>query len=94
MRLSPNIWRSLHVALGSDYRQIIEMTEEEIDANFDKAGPDLTKSNFKNGWFKGQKITDGLGLNDFIKLMVRHNSPEHAGIWHTRFILIRTKQTN
>lgn len=84
MRLSPNIWRSLHVALGSDYRQIIEMTEEEIDANFDKAGPDLTKSNFKKmAGSKVKKITDGLGLNDFIKLMVRHNSPEHAGIFGT-----------
>ena len=31
---------------------------------------------------QGQKITDGLGLNDFIKLMVRHNSPEHVEFWH------------
>ena len=46
MRLSPNIWKSLKIALGSDYRRILQMTEKEIDIHFDKAGPDLNIHKF------------------------------------------------
>ena len=97
MRLSPNIWRSLHVALGPDYRQTIQMTEEEIDSNFDRAGPDLAKNNFrKMAGSKVKKITEGLGENKYIRLMERHNSSEHAGVFGTPdlFLYAQNKQTN
>ena len=84
MRLSPNIWRSLKVALGKDLSSIELLDETEIDNRYNAAAARLHLKRYKavNGG-NVLKLVQGLGVTKFNALMTRHNDPERSKIYGT-----------
>ena len=79
IRLSPNVWRSINVALGSNYSEVFKMSIAQIDAKY-AAAREALKS-LKYPTMVGMKVVrlmEGLGLERFKILMERHNDPSRA----------------
>ena len=84
MRLSPNIWRSIRLALGEDCTRISKMSDSEINVSYQNVSQELMVANYKK--VAGEnilKLIEGIGLVKFQKLMVRHNDPDRSGIYGT-----------
>ena len=83
MRLSPNIWRSINLALGSDYFAMMQMNDEEIDARYSITEVLLRDWNYPTViGLNVVRLMEGLGFEKFQALMQRHNDPnrdEHYG---------------
>jgi len=84
MRLSPNIWRSVKVALGEDWSNIERLEATEIDKLYKASAGHLKSKKYKavNG---GDllKLVHGLGVTKFNALMNRHNDPARSKIYGT-----------
>ena len=79
MRLSPNIWRSINLALGSDYFALMKMSSEEIAFEYSNAKCLLRSKHYPI--VAGDnlvKFIEGLGFAKFKALMQRHNDPTRA----------------
>ncbi|MDC3324340.1 VRR-NUC domain-containing protein [Planktomarina temperata] len=84
MRLSPNIWRSVKVALGKDWSNIERLESTEIDKLFKASAAGLKSKKYKA--VNGEnllKLVEGLGITKFNALMTRHNDPERSKIYGT-----------
>jgi hypothetical protein len=84
MRLSPNIWRSIKLALGLDCSQVFKMSEREINLSYQNVYAELDAANYKK--VSGEnilKLTEGLGLTKFQSLMTRHNDPARSEVYGT-----------
>ena len=84
MRLSPNIWRSVKVALGKDWSNIERLESTEIDKLYKASAARLKSKKYKA--VNGEnllKLVEGLGVTKFNALMTRHNDPERSKIYGT-----------
>ena len=84
MRLSPNIWRSVRVALGKDWSNIERLESTEIDKLYKASAAGLKSKKYKA--VNGEnllKLVEGLGVTKFNALMTRHNDPERSKIYGT-----------
>ena len=84
MRLSPNIWRSINVALGSIYTEIFKMDIDQIDLKYKVAAQTLRS--FQYPTMVGMKVVrlmEGLSLKKFKILMERHNDPSRSDKYGT-----------
>ena len=84
MRLSPNIWRSVRVALGKDWPNIERLKSTEIDKLYKASAARLKSKKYKA--VNGEnllKLVEGLGVTKFNALMTRHNDPERSKIYGT-----------
>ena len=84
MRLSPNIWRSVKVALGEDWSNIERLEATEIDKLYKASAARLKSKKYKA--VNGEnllKLVEGLGVTKFNALMTRHNDPERSKIYGT-----------
>jgi len=84
MRLSPNIWRSVKVALGKDWSNIERLESTEIDKLYKASAARLRSKKYKA--VNGEnllKLAEGLGVTKFNALMTRHNDPERSKIYGT-----------
>ena len=84
MRLSPNIWRSVRVALGKDWSNIERLESTEIDKLYKASAARLKSKKYKA--VNGEnllKLAEGLGVTKFNALMTRHNDPERSKIYGT-----------
>ena len=84
MRLSPNIWRSVKVALGKDWSNIERLESTEIDKLYKASAAGLKSKKYKA--VNGEnllKLVEGLGITKFNALMTRHNDPERSKIYGT-----------
>ena len=84
MRLSPNIWRSIRLALGEDCIRISKMSESEINASYQNVPEEFTALNYKK--VNGEnilKLIEGIGLAKFQILIARHNDPDREDIYGT-----------
>ena len=84
MRLSPNIWRSVKVALGKDWSNIERLEATEIDKLYKASAARLKSKKYKA--VNGEnllKLVEGLGVTKFNALMTRHNDPERSKIYGT-----------
>ena len=84
MRLSPNIWRSVRVALGKDWSNIERLESTEIDKLYKASAARLKSKKYKA--VNGEnllKLVEGLGVTKFNALMTRHNDPERSKIYGT-----------
>ena len=84
MRLSPNIWRSIRLALGEDCARISKMSESEINASYQNVPEEFTALNYKK--VNGEnilKLIEGIGLAKFQILIARHNDPDRKDIYGT-----------
>ena len=84
MRLSPNIWRSVKVALGKDWSNIERLESTEIDKLYKASAAGLKSKKYKA--VNGEnllKLVEGLGVTKFNALMTRHNDPERSKIYGT-----------
>jgi len=84
MRLSPNIWRSINIALGSIYPEIFNMDIDQIDLKYKAAAQTLRT--FQYPTMVGMKVVrlmKGLGLEKFKVLMERHNDPSRSDKYGT-----------
>ena len=84
MRLSPNIWRSVKVALGKDWSNIERLESTEIDKLYKASAARLKSKKYKA--VNGEnllKLAEGLGVTKFNALMTRHNDPERSKIYGT-----------
>ena len=78
-RLSPNVWRSINVALGSNYSTIFKMGAEQIDAKYLRARDALKSVHYPTmAGMKVLKLIEGLGLKRFSILMERHTDPSRT----------------
>ena len=74
MRLSPNIWRSINVALGPNYFEVFKMTADQIHTKYSKASQSIKTLNYPTlAGIKVVRLMEGLGLDKFNILMQRHN---------------------
>ena len=75
MRLNPNIWKSINMALGGNAENIANLSCQEIDNRFSASKEDRSVKNFpsSNG-FNIQKIIKGVGIEKFQVLLDRHSS--------------------
>ncbi|MDB9923882.1 VRR-NUC domain-containing protein [Planktomarina sp.] len=79
IRLSPNVWRSINVALGSNYSDVFNMSIAQIDAKYAAASEALKSLNYPTMvGMKVVRLMEGLGLKRFNILMERHNDPSRA----------------
>ncbi len=72
MRLSPNIWRSINPALGSDYFSMMQMNDEEIDARYSIT--EVLLRDWNDPTVIGLNVVrlmEGLGFEKFQALMQR-----------------------
>ena len=84
MRLSPNIWRSITLALGTDCIHISKMSDSEIDACYQNVAEEFTAAKYKKVNGKNiLKLIEGIGLDKFQKLITRHNDPDRSDIYGT-----------
>lgn len=75
MRLSPNIWRSINVALGPNYFEVFKMNADQIHTKYSKASQSLKTLNYPTlAGIKVVRLMEGLGLDKFNILMQRHNN--------------------
>ena len=84
MRLSPNIWRSIRLALGEDCIRISKMSESEINTSYQNVPEEFTALNYKK--VNGEnilKLIEGIGLAKFQILIARHNDPDREDIYGT-----------
>ena len=84
MRLSPNIWRSVKVALGKDWSNIERLESTEIDKLYKASAARLKSKKYKA--VNGEnllKLVEGLGVTKFNALMTRHNDPDRSKIYGT-----------
>ena len=84
MRLSPNIWRSIKVALGENWSNIERFEATEIDKLYKASAARLKSKKYKA--VNGEnllKLAEGLGVTKFNALMTRHNDPERSKIYGT-----------
>jgi len=84
MRLSPNIWRSIKVALGENWSNIERFEATEIDKLYKASAARLKSKKYKA--VNGEnllKLVEGLGVNKFNALMTRHNDPDRSKIYGT-----------
>ena len=84
MRLSPNIWRSVKVALGKDWSNIERLESTEIDKLYKASAARLKSKKYKA--VNGEnllKLAEGLGVTKFNALMTRHNDPDRSKIYGT-----------
>lgn len=84
MRLSPNIWHSLRLALGEDDGIITQLSETEIDRKFQEAKPQLKRANYP--CISGHnvvRLVAALKQEKFSALMARHNDALRANIYGT-----------
>jgi len=89
MRLSPNIWRSIKIALGEDLPNIARLKAKEIDELYNGAAASLQLNGYKavNGG-NVLKLVHGLGVAKFDALMNRHNNPDRSEIYGTPDLFI------
>ena len=84
MRLSPNIWRSINMALGSNYSDAFKMSADQIDAKYVKASETLKSMDYPTMvGMKVARLIEGLGLTRFRILMERHNDPLRTNYYGT-----------
>ena len=89
MRLSPNIWRSIKLALGEDCYYISLMTIEDIQRHYEIALEALNLNNYQTvNSGNVLKLIEGLGLSKFQSLMGRHNDPSRSDIYGTPDLFI------
>jgi len=84
MRLSPNIWRSIKVALGENWSNIERFEATEIDKLYKASAARLKSKKYKA--VNGEnllKLVEGLGVTKFNALMTRHNDPDRSKIYGT-----------
>ena len=84
IRLSPNVWRSIRLALGDDAASIHALSLEEINQKYLAAKSALKLAKFPT--VSGQKIIklcEGLGTKNFNALMQRHNHSDRCSIYGT-----------
>ena len=84
MRLSPNIWRSIKVALGENWSNIERFEATEIDKLYTASAARLKSKKYKA--VNGEnllKLVEGLGVTKFNALMTRHNDPDRSKIYGT-----------
>ena len=82
--LSPNIWRSVRVALSKDWSNIERLESTEIDKLYKASAARLKSKKYKA--VNGEnllKLVEGLGVTKFNALMTRHNDPERSKIYGT-----------
>ena len=84
MRLSPNIWRSIKVALGENWSNIERLEAAEINTLYKASTARLKSKHYKavNGG-NLLKLVHGLGVTKFNALMNRHNDPARLKIYGT-----------
>lgn len=85
-----NIWRSIKVALGEEYSNIVCMSVEDINHRYEASSEALRLKNCKA--LNGEnilKLIEGLGLSKFQALMGRHNDPSRSDIYGTPDLFIR-----
>ena len=95
MRLSPNIWRSVKVALGKDWSNIERLESTEIDKLYKASAARLKSKKYKA--VNGEnllKLAEGLGVTKFNALMTRHNDPERSKIYGTPDLFVWAISTN
>ena len=79
IRLSPNVWRSISVALGSNYSEVFKMSIVQIDAKYAAAREVLKSLHYPTMvGMKVVRLMEGLGLERFKILMDRLNDPSRA----------------
>ena len=89
MRLSPNIWRSIRLALGEDCYNISLMSIEDIQRHYEVASEALNLNNYQTvNSGNVLKLIEGLGLSKFQSLMSRHNDPSRSDIYGTPDLFI------
>ena len=89
MRLSPNIWRSIRLALGEDCYNISLMSIEDIQRHYEVASEALNLNNYQTvNSGNVLKLIEGLGLSKFQSLMDRHNDPSRSDIYGTPDLFI------
>ena len=79
MRLSPNIWRSINLALGSDYLALMKMSSVDIDLEYSNAKSLLNSMHYPI--VAGDnlvKLMEGLSFAKFKVLLQRQNDPTRA----------------
>jgi hypothetical protein len=84
MRMSPNIWRSIRVALGNDAFSIAQMSIEEINACYHRKSDELKAHKYPI--ITGEKILHlarGLGSKNLEALLLRHNDMSRSGLFGT-----------
>lgn len=83
-RLSPNIWRSIKVALGEDASLINELSASDIDQKYASAKIRLEALNYKAVSGENiRRLVEGLGLDKFQCLLDRHNHEDRSRIYGT-----------
>ena len=84
MRMSPNTWRSIRVALGEDAHLISRMTIKEINSLYQAKLGELKALHYPA--ITGEKVlylANGLGVISFEALLKRHNDPSRSKIFGT-----------
>ena len=89
IRLSPNVWRSIHMALGHDYSATFKMDAEEIDFLYSVVAKELKSRRYPSmTGAKVVKLMTAIGREAFIALMKRHNDPAREGNYGTPDLLL------
>ena len=84
MRLSPNIWRSIKEALGTDASSINKMSASDIDQRYVLAKARLDELDYKAVSGENiRRLVEGLGSDKFQCLLDRHNHEDRSNIYGT-----------
>jgi hypothetical protein len=89
MRLSPNIWRSIRIALGDDVSMIVKMSIGEIEQRYQNAATELKRLRYpKSNGIRILCIKACLGTENLKALLDRHNDPSRVNIYGTPDLLL------
>ena len=84
MRLSPNIWRSIKEALGTDASSINKMSASDIDQRYVLAKARLDELDYKAVSGENiRKLVEGLAFDKFQCLLDRHNHEGRSHVYGT-----------
>lgn len=89
MRLSPNIWRSIRIALGDDVSMIVKLSIGEIEQRYQNSASELKRLHYpKSNGIRILCIKACLGTENLKALLDRHNDPSRVNIYGTPDLLL------
>ena len=89
MRLSPNVWRSIRIALGDDVSVIVKMSIGEIEQRYQNSASELKRLHYpKSNGIRILCIKACLGTENLKALLDRHNDPSRVNIYGTPDLLL------
>ena len=89
MRLSPNIWRSIRIAVGDAVSMIVKLSIGEIEQKYLNAAAELKRLRYpKSNGIRILCIKACLGTENLEALLDRHNDPSRVNIYGTPDLLL------